>query len=201
MNQGARPADMQGGPFALVENSGSGRGGGKAFSRHRYEFPLLGMFGVIALIELVVVHLLVAQWSVTAATILSALTLLAMVQLGWLMRCMALRPTLVDRESILVRHGGRGEILVPMAAIESIEDVSFAPEEKGLATFRASLLAQPNVVLRLREPLAVGKRRVSTIALRLDDGHGFMREVAARKHALGPAHKPEPPSPVSPISS
>jgi hypothetical protein len=68
---------------------------------------------------------------------------------------------------------------VPLNLITGVEDVAFRPEEKGPQTFRASLLAQPNVAIRLSQPLRHGRRTLSTISMRLDDPATFLAALRA----------------------
>jgi len=150
------------------------------FSRHRYELPLLAVFLCLALLELLTVHLLVSMWSSTAAWILTVLTAAAVLQVVLLIRGMVRHPTEIDERSIHVRYGASGHVVVPLATVERVENIAFAPEVKGRGVFRASLIASPNVAVHLKQPVIVRKRRVSTITLRLDDPSGFLAELAAR---------------------
>lgn len=156
-----------------------------SFSRHRYELPLLGAFFVIALVELFAVHLLVSLWSSLAAWLLSGATILMLGQIALLVHGMISWPTLVNDKGIIVRYGKRREIFVPFSQIVSVEDVAFRPEEKGPETFRATLLAQPNIAIRLSEPLPLGRRAPSTISMRLDDSRSFLELVDGRLGADG----------------
>lgn len=150
------------------------------FTRHRYELLMLAVFFSIALVELFAAHLLVALWSSTAAWVLSALTILALGQIALLVHGMISRPTLLDDSGITVRHGRRSEIFVPLDLVERVEDVAFRPTEKGPQTFRATVLAQPNVAIRLSEPVRHGKRMLSTISMRLDDPAQFLAALSLR---------------------
>lgn len=136
--------------------------------------PTLWVFFAIALVELLAVHLLVFQWSPLAAWVLSGVTVLVMGQIALLVHGMTKWPTLVDDTGITVRHGRRGELFVPLAQVASVEDVAFRPDERGSQTFRASLLAPPNIAIRLSEPLHYSQRALSSITMRLDDPAGFL---------------------------
>jgi hypothetical protein len=162
--------------------------GAISFSRHRYELPLLAVFLLLALLELVAVHLLVSMWSAAAAWVLTALTVVAMVQIAALIHGLVTHATEIDDGHVHVRHGRAGHLAVPLGTIERAEDVAYAPEEKGPAVFRASLIASPNVALRLREPVSVGRRRaVSIVTLRLDEPQAFLDELRRRTGATGSA--------------
>ena len=159
-----------------------------SFSRHRYELPTLAVFLSLAMIELFVVHLLVAMWSPVAAWVLTALTIFGIAQIALLIHGMIRWPTLIGQAGLTVRHGRRKEIFVPFAQIAKIEDVAFRPEEKGPQAFRATVLAQPNVGIRLSSPLVHGRRRLESILMRLDDPAAFRAALSARlKDAAGEA--------------
>lgn len=150
------------------------------FTRHRYELPMLAVFFSIAVVELFAVHLLVVLWSSTAAWVLSALTVVALGHIALLVHGMIKRPTLVDGSGITVRHGRRSEIFVPLNAVQSVQDVAFQPEEKGPQTFRATVLAQPNVAILLSEPLRHRNRMLLAISIRLDEPRDFLAAVCVR---------------------
>lgn len=162
---------------------GESAGGAASFTRHRYELPLLGVFLGLAAVELVAVHLLVSLWKPAVAWVLTALSAAAILQIAFLIRGLKRHPTTVDAQHIHVRHGWAGDLPVPLASIASVENVAFAPEEHGRGVFRASLIASPNVALRLREAVAVRRRSVSLVTLRIDDPEAFIGEVRARAAA------------------
>lgn len=159
-------------------------GAAARFSRHRYELPLLSVFLCLALLELVTVHLLLAMWSMTAAWTLTALSLLAVAQIGWLIRGLVEHPTEVDGSAVHVRYGAAGRLTVPLDSIVRVANVAFAPEQKGPDVFRATVIASPNLALHLAAPISVRRRQVSTLALRLDDPAAFMARLASRETAL-----------------
>lgn len=146
----------------------------ESFTRHRYEMPILAVFMTIAVVELLVVHFLVSLWSATAAWVLSGLTALMLGQIVLLVHGMIRWPTLIDSSGITIRHGRRGKIFVPLAQVVSVEDVAFRFEEKGSQTFRATVLAQPNLAIRLSKPLTYKRRSLLSITMRLDEPASFL---------------------------
>jgi hypothetical protein len=148
------------------------------FSRHRYELPMLGVFLSLALVELLTVHLLVSLWSGAAAWVLSGLSVLAVVQIAWLIRGLVRHPHEIDETNVHVRYGTAGLVEVPLSSIVRADNVAFSPEEKATDVFRATLIASPNVALRLEPPVAVRRRQMSTITLRLDDPAAFLARLA-----------------------
>jgi hypothetical protein len=150
-----------------------------SFTRHRYELPLLAVFFALALVELFVVHLLVAMWSSTAALVLTTLTVIGLVPLALMMHGLATWPTMIEGTGVRVRHGRRGEIFVPFTQIVSSEDVALRSEERGAHVFRATILAHPNIMMRLAEPLPHKRRKLESIAMRLDEPAAFRAALDA----------------------
>jgi hypothetical protein len=139
----------------------------------------MSVFLCLALLELVAVHLLLVMWSTTAAWILTALSLLAVGQIAWLIRGMIRYPMEIDGSCVRVRFGAAGHLAVPLGTVARTENVAFAPEQKGAHVFRTTILASPNLALHLTEPMR--RRLISTITLRLDDPAAFMAQLAARQ--------------------
>jgi hypothetical protein len=150
------------------------------FTRHRYELPMMGAFFVIGAMEMFAVHLLVSLWSPAVAWMLTALTLMFLAHIALLVHGLMTWPTLIDDTGVTVRHGRRSEIFVPLSQVTGSEDVAFRPEEKGPHVFRASLMASPNVILRLAEPVSWRRKRLERISMRLDEPAAFQFELAAR---------------------
>jgi hypothetical protein len=154
------------------------------FSRHRYELPLLCVFLGLALVELLTVHLLLSLWSRTAAWVLTAFSVLAVAQIAWLIRGMVRHPHEIDTRHVHVRYGAAGHIKLPLSSIVQAENVAFRPEEKGAGVFRATLIASPNVALRLDPAVTTRRLPVSTITLRLDDPARFLARLADARAQL-----------------
>lgn len=153
----------------------------QAFSYYRYELPLIGVFAMLAAIELVVVHLLVSMWNGTAAWILSAATLAALAHIAVLISAMIGRPILVCGDKLVIRCRLRRELVFPIANVAAVEDVALSPEPKGATVLRATVLAHPNIALRL-DPALVYRRfgrlqTIEIIALRVDRPEAFCKAV------------------------
>lgn len=137
------------------------------------------MWVLIALssIELLVVHFLLSFWSWTAAAILSAVTLAAILWLVALVRSFKRLPVLVDEQWIEMRVGTIKVQRVPTANVAGVRGSFTADEIKRPAVLNLALIAWPNVLLELKEPMAGKRRDVQAVAHRLDDPPGFIAAV------------------------
>lgn len=142
--------------------------------------PVVGALGLVVLAETVPLHFLVARWSGSAAWVVTALGLYALVYLVADWRAGAERPILLDAEWLVVRTGIRWTVEVPRAAIVAVERRAPVAGEKPL---RAARLGAANVWIRLAEPVeAIGvygrRRRVTTIALGVDQPDRLIAALA-----------------------
>jgi len=149
--------------------------GARAFTIHRQSgaATLFGFLAAVSLMEAALGHLLMARWNVTAAWILTVLTVYGAIWLTAVARSFALRPILLTSSELIVRVG----ILWTVAVPRSLVTLDRPGAEAGL---RAPILADPNMMLRLAAPaVARGlfgvRRQVTTIALALDEPAAFQR--------------------------
>jgi hypothetical protein len=149
--------------------------GARAFTLHR-ESSVATLFGFltgVSLMEAALLHLLVARWSVTAAWILTALSVYGAVWLVAVARSFSLRPVLLTDDELIVRAGLLWAVRIPRCQV--------AIERPGNpCDLRVPVLADPNVVLRLVEPVVARglygmARKVSTVAIGFDDPAAFTR--------------------------
>lgn len=147
--------------------------GARAFTLHEQSgaATLLGFLAGVSLMEAALVHLIIARWSVTVAWVLTAVSIYGAVWLGAVARSFRVRPMLVTENEVVVRAGLLWTVRIPRDAVAI---------ESAVSTYdlKVPLLAEPNVVLRLRTPrIAYGiyglRRRVSTIAIQVDDASAF----------------------------
>ena len=148
---------------------------------------MLGAFFVIAGIVLFVVHLLASLWSHTIAWILTAGTVLLLVQIAMLVHGLMTLPTFIDEHGLHIRHGRAGCLSVPFNNICSSEDVALRAEEIGPQVIRATILAHPNVAVRLNKPMQHRKKQVNVSTMRLDDPAAFHAALAMGSGNLNPA--------------
>ena len=165
--------------------------GTQAFSYHRRN----GLAGILwalllaAVVELVALHFLVRAWSPRAAWTLTAVSIVGALWVLGFLRAALLRPTLLVGDTLFVRTGVQWSAEIPVAAIA---DAHFgrprAPAKGTPGHLRPLAIGDPNVLLRLREPLTARgpygiRRSVSSIALSVDDPGGIEKGLAARTSA------------------
>lgn len=156
----------------------------KAFTYHRALAPMLWVLAGLASIELLVTHLLVAHWFPRVALVLSVASLCGLM---WLIRAIAKmrrRPVIVGPDAVLMAVGGFRCVTVPLGAIAGVDA---AGNERDRSALNLALVAHPNVMLELRAPLPGHRRRIRSIAHRLDDPLGFIAAVRERLPGDQPA--------------
>jgi hypothetical protein len=145
----------------------------QAFSYHRAIAPMLWAFVAIALVELIVVHLLLAHWSRTAALILSALSLASILWLVSVIRSFRRLPVLITPDALVMRVGTLKGATVPLSQVAGLRESWDAEWLRRRDVLNLALIAYPNVVVMLHGPLQMGRREVIAIAHRLDDPLAF----------------------------
>jgi hypothetical protein len=149
--------------------------GAHAFTLHRQSgvATLFGFLSGVSLMEAALIHLLVARWSVTVAWVLTALSVYGAVWLAAVARSFVLNPVLVTETEVIVRAGLLWSLRLPRG--------SATIERPGaVCDLRVPILADPNVVLRLAEPMIARglygiTRKVTTVAVGFDDPAAFTR--------------------------
>lgn len=156
--------------------------GSIGFGYHKHLVPVFSVILVLQLLELGVVHVLVAIWSPTAALILSALSAAGLVYLVGLLKSFRLKPVLLDDHGIRVRTGILVDRHIPLAAIATVRTSFSSAEVKRQGTNEAGLFAWPNILVELKQPiddpgLLRPHRKMTAIAFRLDEPNEFVRLV------------------------
>lgn len=155
--------------------------GMRAFTTHRRSGTtavLVALLGATA-IEAIPLHFLVRGWSPRVAWTLTALSAFGFVWLLGLLRSIQLRPILVGDGRVVVRSGIRWTIDIPVDAVAAIERPRATLPRSAPHLLRASLAAQPNVLLCLdRSLVARGmyglSHEATSVALTVDDRAGFL---------------------------
>ena len=164
---------------------GNGRPGAEplAFTYRVIAPPLWALVGIMAG-ELLVVHPLLAHWTLWGAIVLSALSLGVV---GWLvfgLLSMPRLPVLVSRDLLVMRAGRIKGARVPMARVRGLRREWDAAALKRRDVLNLALVSHPNVLVDLTAPLP-GRRGVTAIAHRLDDPVGFATALEAARLATG----------------
>lgn len=139
---------------------------------------------MVLVIETLALHVLLSRWQPVLAW---ALTLASVASLVWLVRddrAFAKRPVELDGEALTLRSGRRFAVRVRRGEVADVRQVTWRDlPKRGPGYLKGSGFAQPNVVVRFREPRAVRifgiVKQVSTVGLRLDDPEGFMSALQA----------------------
>jgi hypothetical protein len=137
-----------------------------------------GLLVVIAA-ESIGMHLLLQRWSATAAWIATALDAYGMLWLIGDYHALRLRPTLITRESIEIRHGLRWSATIDRANIAAIATVQREEDWKRRRTLKVALIDEPRFIIRLHHPVtATGiagmRKTIDSIAIRPDDADSFI---------------------------
>lgn len=152
----------------------------RAFSYHNaggYMNMMLGL-ALAFPVEIVGVHILVSQWSVIAACVVTALSVYAAIWLIGDARARAMRPVAIGNDCIRLECGIQMEAVISLSNIEKIclseSDLSNLAKEDKL---NYGTLYQANVWIVAKLPFEVrtilGKKRVRAIGLSLDDPQAF----------------------------
>ena len=155
-----------------------------SFSYHRAIAPMMWVLVVLASCELVVVHFLVSLWNRPVALVLSALSLATLVWLVATIRSFRSLPVQVGDDRVVMRVGRLKSIDLTAEMIAVFRKDWDAAAIKDRSVLNLALIAFPNVVIDLVEPVRVGRRSVRAVAHRLDDPAAFVAAV----EGLKPAH-------------
>jgi len=148
------------------------------FAYHRSLAPMMWVLAGLILIEGAVLHLLVALWSPPVALLLSLLSLLALIWLVMLIRSFRTRPVEIGEGRLVWRCGTLRSVTVPLASIAGLRPEWDGPLIKDRATLNLALIAWPNIVLDLAEPVTLGRRRIARLAHKLDDRDAFVAALS-----------------------
>jgi len=153
------------------------------FAYHRSLAPMMWVLFGLALVETAVVHLLIALWSPAVALGVSLLTLAAMAWLVLLIRSFRTRPVELGSDGLNWRCGTLRSLTVPLAQLGGLRSDWDNALVKDRSTLNLALIAWPNVVLDLAEPVMLGRRRIERLAHKLDDREAFVAALSRLGHA------------------
>lgn len=146
----------------------------RTFSYHRSLAPMLWTLIAISLVEMATVHFLIALWKPWLGAILSLVSFALIVWLVRLVRSFRRLPVTVGEGRIVMQAGTLRRIEIPAAMIAGLRAEWTAETLKDRSIARLSLLAYPNVVIDLREPMLTRRGRpIHAVAHRLDDPAAF----------------------------
>jgi hypothetical protein len=143
----------------------------QAFSYHRAVAPMMWAFVGIALVELVVTHLLVALWKPWVAVLLTLISASGVIWLVGVIR--SFKRLLIEGDRLILRVGTLKRVDLAREQVGGLREQWSAETFKQGGALKLSLLAYPNVMVELTEPIAGWRGQVHTIGHRLDDPTGF----------------------------
>lgn len=154
--------------------------GTRGFAYHRQLAPMMTAMTILSMMEIGVTHLVVSHWSRTAATIMAVIGELSLVYLVGVIKSLRLRPVLLTPSGVHLRVGTLVDRVIAFADIAGFEAEPAGDRVRAADTLNVGLLAWPNLMIRLREPLPRrglfgAKPPVAAIAFRLDDPAPFAR--------------------------
>jgi hypothetical protein len=150
------------------------------FAYHRSLAPMIWALIGISVVELGLVHLLVALlWSRWVALGLSLVTLGTILWLVRLIRSFRTAPVEIEGDRLLLRVGDLKAIALKRADVLRLRGDFTGAQIKAPGMLKLSLLAYPNIVVDLAAPVQVGRRRIVAVAHRLDDAPAFAKAFAA----------------------
>ncbi len=158
--------------------------GESAFSYHNaggYMSMMLGL-ALAFPVEIIAVHLLVSQWSVIAACVVTALSIYAAVWLIGDARARVMRPAAIGTGCVRLECGIQMEAVIPLSDIEKVclsesdTGVLDKADKLNYGTFyQANVWVVANRSVEVRTML--GKKRVRAIGLSLDDPQMFVQAI------------------------
>ena len=151
----------------------------QAFAYHRAVAPTVWAFVGIACVELAVTHFLVALWRPWVAAALSVVSLSGVGWLVALVRSFRRLPVLIEDERLVMRVGTLKRVDLSREQVRGLRANWDAQTFRGGEAVKLSLLAWPNVLVDLAEPVAGRRGPVRGVAHRLDDPARFTAALNA----------------------
>ncbi|MFH6770293.1 hypothetical protein V8G56_16200 [Gaetbulibacter aquiaggeris] len=145
---------------------------------------LIAIIFIVA-IETITFHILLAKWNITAAWILSFLSIYSGIQLFGFLKSMYKRPISIENDKLFLRYGIMNETTIDLVDIESIE-ISSKDIELNNETRKLSFLGElesHNVIIRLKkENTLIGlygiKRKYKNLVLYVDKKNEFKNQIS-----------------------
>lgn len=148
------------------------------FAYHRSLAPMMWVFFGLVIVEMLVVHGLVAMWTPWVALGLSSLSLPALIWVVLVIRSFRAMPVRIADGQLHWPAGRLRTVAVPLAQVKGLLGRIDGALVKDRATFNAALMAWPNVMVELADPLP-GRGPISRLAHKLDDPAPFVAALAA----------------------
>ncbi|MDD7887063.1 hypothetical protein [Flavivirga sp. 57AJ16] len=156
------------------------------FSYHKNSGTIALLIAIILIvaIETVVLHIVLAKWSLIAAWILTCLSIYSGIQIFGFLKSMIKRPIAIEHNTLYLRYGIMNESTMDLKNIDSIEisskDIKNNKEIRKLSFLGE--LENHNVIITLKtEHTLIGlygvKRKFKVLALHVDDKIEFKNRI------------------------
>ena len=146
----------------------------RSFSYHRAIAPMLWILVGVGCVELLVTHGLLALWSWRVAAVTSVVTLASLVWLVATIRSFRHLPVLLDARTVVMRVGRFRSLTIARENIAGLRTSWDRAAIRDRSVLNLALIAWPNMVIDLIEPVAMGRRTIRAVAHRLDDPAAFV---------------------------
>lgn len=148
---------------------------------HRSIAPMMWVFAGLAGLELVLVHFLLALWDWRVALVITLISLAGVIWLVRAIRSFRTLPVTVDSERVVFRAGHIVRIEAPVSSIAAVRTQWAGPELKQRGVLNLGLIAYPNVLVELSEPVRRRRKTIHAVAHRFDDPAAFIAAIEAAR--------------------
>jgi hypothetical protein len=148
------------------------------FPYHRGLAPMMWMFVILAAAELAIVHFLVSLWNITAALVLSGLTLASIAWMVALIRSFRRLPVRIGDGRLVLRAGFMTRLETPLDNVAGVHTHWDGAALKAPNLLNLALLAYPNVIVDFVQPIPRGRKLIRAVAHRFDDPAAFIRALS-----------------------
>ncbi len=156
------------------------------FSYHKKHETIILLWVVIfmCLVEAILVHILVAHWSITIAWIFTAISLYTAIQLLGIIKSIPRRPIAIENGKLKLRYGFISETSIPIDNISGIEqnfgNVDFGGQTCSLSPF--GYFEGHNILINLKTNATLNRiygisTTFRTIAFHVDDKNSFIKAI------------------------
>lgn len=155
--------------------------GERAFTSYGTFAPALLAVLVLSAVEIFILHLVLARFSVTAAKVATVLGVVGAIYILGILKSLRALPTVVGGREVKVRLGSLQKAAFPLTSLKSISRVT-AGLPLGPEIAKMSGLSAPNVLIELHNPITIdahmsNSRVVSGLAVYLDKSEEFISAI------------------------
>lgn len=159
-----------------------------AYHRANGSVQLLAVLLFLLAAETIIVHILLAMWSPTAAWVVTALSIYFAIQVFAHLNALLLRPILVTENELLLRCGILGDAMIRLDHIYSADKAVSQTDDKIPSAILTPLgqMSQPNVTIHLSTETKLNgiygiAKPIKTVSFRVDEPERF---IAAVRNAI-----------------